>query len=360
MVLKQRHSSASATMLQSPPPSSGGGISRQQHLAHLSRESSAVSLPYGSALSPTSSAGAAGSSMTSIGSSNNVVRRSQSVSAASSSASAGGVSASHLAQHRPSHLMMSPAPSSGVGGSAYDHRGSGSGGPLSPTFFGTSTPTPKNSAGGMKGKRRSFWSSFAGGSSNNSNTLQGRRLSSSPSKGPRRSNASNPTLRSTLLAVLYVATILSCGYLTLVTSRRLAAKEARLTQMKNDYHILHHKVRETQSALQTANQINHDLEDKSKQLSRTNDNLQLELDRMVLENSNKNKSGGRSGGNGDGALDAISPALLGKDGDDETLKGLQAEEITQLLIRRQDAMKGRIGTLQTKIQEISRREAEER
>ena len=81
---------------------------------------------------------------------------------------------------------------------------------------------------------------------------------------------------------------------------------------------------------------------------------------MVVENSNKNKSGGSSGGNDDGGLDAISPALLGKDGDDETLKGLQAEEITQLLIRRQDAMKGRIGTLQTKIQEISRREAEER
>ena len=79
---------------------------------------------------------------------------------------------------------------------------------------------------------------------------------------------------------------------------------------------------------------------------------------MVVENSNKNKSG--SSGGDDGALDAISPALLGKDGDDDTLKGLQAEEITQLLIRRQDAMKGRIGTLQTKIQEISRREAEER
>ena len=358
MVLKQRHSSASATMMvQSPPPSSGsGGISRQQHLAHLSRESSAVSLPYGSALSPTSGAG---------GSSNNVVRRSQSVSAAPSSA--GGVtgSTSQMAQHRPSHLMMSPAPSSGVGGSAYDHRGSGgSSGPLSPTFFGTSTPTPKNSAGGRKGKRRSFWSSFANNNNNNS-TLQGRRLSSSPSKGPRRHGSSNssPTLRSTLLTVLYVATILSCGYLTLVTSRRLAAKEARLAQMKNDYHVLHHKVRETQSALQTANQINHDLEDKSKQLSRTNDSLQRELDRIVVENSNNKKSGGGGGGggrDGDGGLDAISPALLGKDGDDETLRGLQAEEITQLLIRRQDAMKGRIGTLQTKIQEISRREAEER
>ena len=265
--------------------------------------------------------------------------------------------------------MMSPAPSTGgVGGSAYDHRGSaGSGGPLSPSFFGTNTPTPKNSAGGTKGaKRRSFWSSFtAGGASNNSNTaIHGRRLSSSPSKGPRRHNASsNATLRSTLLTVLYVATILSCGYLTVVTSRRLAAKEARLSQMKNDYHVLHHKVRETQSALQTANQINHDLEDKSKQLSRTNDSLQKELDRMVLENSNSNKKTGSDNGDGTdggGALDAISPALLGKDGDDDTLKGLQAEEITQLLIRRQDAMKGRIGTLQTKIQEISRREAEER
>ena len=359
MVLKQRHSSASATMMvQSPPPSSGsGGISRQQHLAHLSRESSAVSLPYGSALSPTSGAG---------GSSNNVVRRSQSVSAAPSSA--GGVtgSTSQMAQHRPSHLMMSPAPSSGVGGSAYDHRGSGgSSGPLSPTFFGTSTPTPKNSAGGRKGKRRSFWSSFANNNNNNNSTstLQGRRLSSSPSKGPRRHGSSNssPTLRSTLLTVLYVATILSCGYLTLVTSRRLAAKQARLAQMKNDYHVLHHKVRETQSALQTANQINHDLEDKSKQLSRTNDSLQRELDRIMVENSNNKKSGGGGGGrDGDGGLDAISPALLGKDGDDETLRGLQAEEIAQLLIRRQDAMKGRIGTLQTKIQEISRREAEER
>ena len=250
---------------------------------------------------------------------------------------------------------MSPAPPVGVGGS-----GSG---PLSPTFFGTNTPTPKNSAGGQKGKRRSLWSSFtayADGFFNNSNaTHHGRRLCSSPSKGPRRlhSSSSPATLRSTLLAVLYIATILSCGYLTLVTSHRLSAKEARLTQMTSDYHILHHKVRETQSALQTANQVNHDLEDKSKQLSRTNDNLQKELDRMV------EKAKTNHGGDGDGgsdALDAISPALLGKDGDDETLKGLQAEEITQLLIRRQDAMKGRIGTLQTKIQEISRREAEER
>ena len=250
--------------------------------------------------------------------------------------------------------MMSPAPSSGVGGV-------GGVGPLSPTFFGTNTPTPKNSAGGQAWRRRSFWSSFAayagGFFNNNSNTtLQDRRLSSSPSKGPRRHH-NNSNLRSTLLAVLYLTTILSCGYLTLVTSRRLSAKEARLTQMKNDYHILHHKVRETQSALQTANQINHDLEDKSKQLSRTNDNLQKELDRMVEKA--KTNHGGDGDGGGD-ALDAISTALLGKDGDDETLKGLQSEEITQLLIRRQDAMKGRIGTLQTKIQEISRREAEER
>ena len=287
-----------------------------------------------------------------IGSSNNVVRRSPSVSSSAAAAGAGvsSSSTSHLAQHRPSHLMMSPAPSSGVGGV----------GPLSPTFFGTNTPTPKNSAGGKAWKRRSFWSSFAafaGGFFNNSSTtLQDRRLSSSPSKGPRRHH-NNSNLRSTLLAVLYLTTILSCGYLTLVTSRRLSAKEARLTQMKNDYHILHHKVRETQSALQTANQINHDLEDKSKQLSRTNDNLQKELDRMVEKA--KTNHGGDGDGGGD-ALDAISPALLGKDGDDETLKGLQAEEITQLLIRRQDAMKGRIGTLQTKIQEISRREAEER
>ena len=117
--------------------------------------------------------------------------------------------------------------------------------------------------------------------------------------------------------------------------------------MKNDYHVLHHKVRETQAALQTANQINHDLEDRSKALARQNDNLQKELDGMAKDSSS-------------GGLESISPALLGKDGDDETLAGLQGEEITQLLIRRQDAMKGRIGTLQTKIQEISRREAEER
>ena len=116
--------------------------------------------------------------------------------------------------------------------------------------------------------------------------------------------------------------------------------------MKNDYHVLHHKVRETQAALQAANQINHDLEDRSKALARQNDGLQKELDGMM--------SGGGA------ALESISPALLGRGGGDETLAGLQGEEITQLLIRRQDAMRGRIGTLQTKIQEISRREAEER
>ena len=67
-----------------------------------------------------------------------------------------------------------------------------------------------------------------------------------------------------------------------------------------------------------------------------------------------------NGSGGGAALESISPALLGKGGGDETLAGLQGEEITQLLIRRQDAMRGRIGTLQAKIQEISRREAEER
>ena len=370
MVLKQRHNSASSAMLQSPPPSSGSapgsgsgsgsgsggmGISRQQHLVHLAREGSAVSLPYGSALSPTSGGGPASASSSSssrgLGNPNNIVRRSQSAAAAGGGSSSVSASAS-LAQHRPSHLSMSPAPSSsnrnggGVGGSAY--------GPLSPTFFGTGTPTPTK-------KRRSFWSSIAaacggsGGYDGPNSTLKGRRLASSPSKGairnPYSANAhagGAPSLRPALFAALYVVTILSCGYLTVVTGRRLADREARLSQMKNDYHILHHKVRETQSALQTANQINHDLEDRSKALTRTNDQLQQELDDLVQRGVKD-------------AVDALDPArLLGRDEDDDSLQGLQAEEITSLLMRRQDAMKGRIGTLQTKIQQISRREAEER
>ena len=363
MVLKQRHSSGgpSSMMLQSPapPPSSGGGgVSRQQHLAHLSREGSAVSLPYGSALSPTSSS--ASSALPGVGGTNNVVRRSQSAStpgAGSTSASASALAQQQQQQqqqHRPLHL--SPLPSNG--GDAYGRSQSVSavpvGGALSPTFFGTHTPTPTSKSS----KRRSFWSSFAdfttgGGGYGGSGSIQGRRLSSSPSKGPRRhpSNSPKAPLRSTLLAVLYVTAILSCGYLTVVSSRRLAAMKSRHAQMKSDYHVLHHKVRETQAALQTSNQINHDLEDRSKALARQNDGLQKELDGMMIQD---NSSGGGA------ALESISPALLGKDGDDETLAGLQGEEITQLLIRRQDAMKGRIGTLQTKIQEISRREAEER
>ena len=282
--------------------------------------------------------------MPGVGGTNNVVRRSHS--ASTPGAGSTSVSASALAQqqHRPLHL--SPVPTNG---GAYGRSQSVSavpvGGALSPTFFGTHTPTPTKS-----GKRRSLWSSFAdfttGGGRYGSRSIQGRRLSSSPSKGPRRHPNPNKT-RSTLLSVLYVLVILSCGYLTVVTSRQLSAMKSRHAQMKNDYHVLHHKVRETQAALQTANQINHDLEDRSKALARQNDNLQKELDGMAKDSSS-------------GGLESISPALLGKDGDDETLAGLQGEEITQLLIRRQDAMKGRIGTLQTKIQEISRREAEER
>ena len=190
MVLKQRHSSGgpSSMMLQSPapPPSSGGGgVSRQQHLAHLSREGSAVSLPYGSALSPTSSS--ASSALPGVGGTNNVVRRSQSASTPGAGSASASASASALAQqqqqHRPLHL--SPVPSNG---GAYGRSQSVSavpvGGALSPTFFGTHTPTPTSKSS----KRRSFWSSFAfadfttgGGGYGGSGSIQGRRLSSSPS-----------------------------------------------------------------------------------------------------------------------------------------------------------------------------------
>ena len=364
MVLKQRHSSGgpSSMMLQSPapPPSSGGGgVSRQQHLAHLSREGSAVSLPYGSALSPTSSS--ASSALPGVGGTNNVVRRSQSAStpgAGSASASASALAQQQQQQqqqHRPLHLSPVPPSAGGAYGRSQSVSAVSVGGALSPTFFGTHTPTPTSKSS----KRRSFWSSFAdfttggGRYGGSGSSIRGRRLSSSPSKGPRRNHSNSPKapLRSTLLAVLYVAAILSCGYLTVVTSRQLAATKSRHAQMKNDYHVLHHKVRETQAALQAANQINHDLEDRSKALARQNDGLQKELDGMMVQDSS---SGGGA------ALESISPALLGKGGGDETLAGLRGEEITQLLIRRQDAMRGRIGTLQTKIQEISRREAEER
>lgn len=115
--------------------------------------------------------------------------------------------------------------------------------------------------------------------------------------------------------------------------------------MRNDYHILHHKVRETQNALSSANKVNHDLEDRSKALEKTNSQLQSEL-----EATKKQKIADATG---------VNPALLSGDAADD-LDGLGSDEIANLLMRRQDAMKSRIGTLQAKIQEISRREAEER
>ena len=46
-----------------------------------------------------------------------------------------------------------------------------------------------------------------------------------------------------------------------------------------------------------------------------------------------------------------------EDDEGDKVKKMGKEEITTLLMTRQEAMKSRISTLQTKIQEISRREA---
>lgn len=292
MVLKQRHNSATGTII-SPQ------ASRPSHLSHLSRESSNVSLPYGNALSPTSATCSVSSS---VGSSGNVVQRSHSQSSAYGAAA-----------------RASPSPAAAA------H-------PLSPTFFEQAkagTPTNKGS-----NVRRAFWSSNSGG-----------RSPSSPSKGPRRASSSFSFVKNTITTVLFYLTILGCGYFIVAASQKLSAKESRLKQMRNDYHILHHKVRETQNALQMANKVNHDLEDRSKQLEKTKGQLEREL-----EASKKARVADATG---------VNPTLLSGDAADD-LAGLGSDEITNLLMRRQDAMKGRITTLQTKIQEISRREAEER
>ena len=112
--------------------------------------------------------------------------------------------------------------------------------------------------------------------------------------------------------------------------------------MMSDYHVLHHKVRETSSALDAANKVNHELEDKTRKLDKANGTLKRELEKK------KNNAISKATG--------IDAAMLEDDEGDE-VKKMGKEEITTLLMTRQEAMKSRISTLQTKIQEISRREA---
>ena len=142
--------------------------------------------------------------------------------------------------------------------------------------------------------------------------------------------------------MLYCIAIAGTAYYVITSSYSLRSKESKLQQMMSDYHVLHHKVRETSSALDAANKVNHELEDKTRKLDKANGTLKRELEKK------KNNAISKATG--------INAAMLEDDEGDE-VKKMGKEEITTLLMTRQEAMKSRISTLQTKIQEISRREA---
>lgn len=153
-----------------------------------------------------------------------------------------------------------------------------------------------------------------------------------------RQQRKSPAIRT----MLYCIAIAGAAYYVITSSYSLRSKESKLQQMMSDYHVLHHKVRETSSALDAANKVNHELEDKTRKLDKANGTLKRELEKK------KNNAISKATG--------INAAML-EDDEGDKVKKMGKEEITTLLMTRQEAMKSRISTLQTKIQEISRREA---
>ena len=192
--------------------------------------------------------------------------------------------------------------------------------------------SPSMSLGGQQPLSPGFF-----GSPRNKSGHGGNGLSSYSSSGDHPKNSENGLDKRSTTAILSGALILVVGYFIYSTSAQLREREAQLFQIKSDFHVMNHKVRETDIALDDAHSNNHKLEIKSRKLEKDNSKLQKELESA--------KQG----------MELGDVLLEGK-----TMSGLAQDEINSLLIRRQSAMKSRIGLLQTQIQDISRREAVDR
>ena len=90
-----------------------------------------------------------------------------------------------------------------------------------------------------------------------------------------RQQRKSPAIRT----MLYCIAIAGAAYYVITSSYLLRSKESKLQQMMSDYHVLHHKVRETSSALDAANKVNHELEDKTRKLDKANGTLKRELEK---------------------------------------------------------------------------------